>query len=69
MAQLGETIVIICGCFIALKTLNVTSSSWALSLSSPFCTSIRALAVAKNGLSRMIGTSLSFSMSRNLLER
>ena len=47
----------------ALKTLNVNSSSLTLSLSSHFYTSINALPVAKNGLPKMIGTSLSSSMS------
>ena len=44
--------------------MNVTFSSWTLSLSSLFYTSIEALSVAKNGLQRMIGTSLSSSMSK-----
>ena len=32
-------------------------------MSSPLCTSIKAFPMAKNGLPRIIGTSLTFSMS------
>ena len=54
------------GCLTASKTLNFTSSSCTLSFSSPLCTSIIALPVAKKGLPRIIGISLSSSMSNTM---
>ena len=54
------------GCLMALNTLKVTSSSYTLNFNSPFCTSISALPVGRNGLPSMIGISLSFSISRTM---
>ena len=53
-------------CLTALNTLNLTSSSCTLSFSSPFRTSIIALAIARNGLPNMIGISLFSSMSNTM---
>ena len=50
-------------CLTVINTLNLTSSSYTLSFNYPFCTSIIALPVARNGLLCMMGISLSFSMS------
>ena len=57
---------LLAGCLTASKTLNFTSSSCTLSFSSPRCTSIIALPVARIGLPRIIGISLSSSMSRTM---
>ena len=54
------------GCFTALNTLNLTSSSCTLSFSSPFYTSIIALPVSRNGLLSMMGISLSSSISNTM---
>ena len=54
------------GCLIALNTLKVSSSSCTLNFNSPFCTSIIALPVTRNGLPSMIGIYLSSSISRTL---
>ena len=53
-------------CLTALNTLNLTSSSYTLSFSSPFYTSIIDLPVARNGLPSIMGISLSASMSNTM---
>ncbi|KAJ9553400.1 LOW QUALITY PROTEIN: hypothetical protein OSB04_017445 [Centaurea solstitialis] len=52
------------GYFNELKTLNVICWSCNLMVNSPFCTSIKVLPVAKNGLPKRIGMSLSASKSK-----
>ena len=54
------------GCRTASNTLNFTSSSCTLSFSSPLYTSIIALPVVRNGLPRMMGISLSSSISKTM---
>ena len=54
------------GCLTALNTLNLISSSYTLSFSPPFYTSIITLLVARNGLLSMVGISLSSSMSNTM---
>ena len=54
------------GNLVASNTLKVTFSSWTRNSSFPSWTSIKALPVAKKGLPRMRGTSLSSSMSSTM---